>query len=177
MTYQPFTSVFLRRLGYQPTRLREILKTAELFGVSQNQAIGARRAYLWKEWDWYLNADVDVLTWDVICKPMILTILDEIDALKRSMRYRIKENKADITDDMIQNARGCPVTSLIDLSKGQARCLNPDHPDERPSMYLAKRINKVICGSCNWRGDAIDVFMAINKVTFHQAVKALCSMG
>jgi hypothetical protein len=157
-------------------RLRDIEKKAALFDLPLNQAIGARRAFLQKEMDYYMNCECDYLTWKVICWPTIQSIKEEIRTLKMSLSFRNVKRYDDITDDMIQEARGCPVSSLIDFSKGQAQCLNPDHTDKHPSMYLAKRINKVICGSCNWKGDAIDVFMIINDVAFHQAVKSLCGV-
>jgi hypothetical protein len=172
--YQTFETVLLRRLGYQPTRLREIMKSAELFEVSQNQAIGARRSYLWGEWDYFLNADVGIMTWQIVCRPTLIRIIKEIVQLSKDLCFRNrKTNKDDISPDMIQNARECPVEGLLDWTNG--RSLAWCHPDRRPSLYVSKRINKVTCPVCDKRFDAIDIVMNRDGLSFPEAVKRLCS--
>jgi DNA primase len=44
-------------------------------------------------------------------------------------------------------------------SSGKARCVSPDHHDDNPSMHLFS--DHVCCFSCNFRGDATDVWAAL----------------
>jgi hypothetical protein len=173
--YQPFTTVLLRRLGYQPTRLREIMKHAELFGVSQNQAIGARRSYLWKEWDYYLNVDCGVMTWDVICKPTMMQIIKELFQLSKDLYFRNrKTDDNEINENMVSRAKMVPVTDLVEFANGRATAWC--HDDSRPSLYVATRINKIVCPACgDKRFDSIDILMTRDGLSFPEAVKRLCN--
>ena len=173
--YQTFTDALTRKLGYQPTRLRDILKKAELFGVSQNQAVGARRAYLWKEWDYYLESDVSADSWEVICKPTLVQIIKELFQLSKDLYYRNrKTDDNEINENMVSRAKMTPVTDLVEFVNGRATAWC--HNDSRPSLYVATRINKIVCPACgDKRFDSIDILMTRDGLSFPEAVKRLCN--
>lgn len=77
-----------------------------------------------------------------------------------------------ITPEMIDQARQYPITSIIEFSKGRYRCC-PFHEDRNPSMALYE--NHVHCFVCNRTWDSISVTMALDGVTFREAVLALQS--
>lgn len=77
-----------------------------------------------------------------------------------------------ITPEMIDQARQYPITSIIEFSKGRYRCC-PFHEDRNPSMALYE--NHVHCFVCNRTWDSISATMALDGVTFREAVLALQS--
>ncbi len=77
-----------------------------------------------------------------------------------------------ITPEMIEQARQYPITSIIEFSKGRYRCC-PFHEDRNPSMALYE--NHVHCFVCNRTWDSISATMALDGVTFREAVLALQS--
>jgi hypothetical protein len=154
-------------------RLRDIEKTAELFGVSLNQAIGSRRSYLWKEIDYYLTCETDYITWQVICLPEIETALKELRQLKADLFYKTKPKAEDeITPDMIARAKEYKITDLIEVDRaGKVCCLV--HTEKTPSMAYNRQRNKLHCFGCGANMDSIDVYMALNNANFHDAVRKL----
>jgi hypothetical protein len=154
-------------------RLRDIEKKAALFDLSLNQAIGARRSFLSKEFDYYLDCETDYLTWRVICVPSIMEILKELLQLHKDLYYRSKPKSQDeITPEMIQDAKSSPVTAILDLANGKTRAWC--HEDARPSLYVLKRINKAHCPVCDKKFDAIDILMQRDGLSFPDAVRKLC---
>jgi len=164
-----------------PQRIYELEKKATEFGIPLSRAVGARRAYLWKEWDFYLNAEVDSATWDVICKPALEAILKELYQLKRDMHFRSRPlpKGTEITPEMKSRARAVPVTSIVEFTNGRAKCWMPGHEDKRPSLYLAPKINKVVCPSCSDKKgnqlmmDPIDILCSRDGLSFFDAIKKL----
>jgi len=77
-----------------------------------------------------------------------------------------------ISPEMIEQARQYPITSIIEFSKGRYRCC-PFHEDRNPSMALYE--NHVHCFVCNRTWDSISATMALDDVTFREAVLALQS--
>jgi len=77
-----------------------------------------------------------------------------------------------ITPEMIDQARQYPISSIIEFSKGRYRCC-PFHEDRNPSMALYE--NHVHCFVCNRTWDSISATMALDDVTFREAVLALQS--
>jgi hypothetical protein len=75
-----------------------------------------------------------------------------------------------ITPEMIDQARQYPITSIIEFTKGRYRCC-PFHEDRNPSMALYE--NHVHCFVCNRTWDSISATMALDGVTFREAVQAL----
>lgn len=72
-----------------------------------------------------------------------------------------------ITQDMIENAREYSIGRIIPVNKqGFALCIW--HDETNPSMYTKK--NYAYCFSCNKSDSAIGVYMAVNNVSFKQAV-------
>jgi hypothetical protein len=154
-------------------RLRDIEKKAALFGVTLNQAIGARRSFLNKEFDYYMTCECDYLTWRVICLPSITDILKELSQLRKDLFYRsMPKSQDEITPEMIQDAKSSPVTAILDLANGKTRAFC--HDDARPSLYVLKRINKAHCPVCDKKFDAIDILMQRDGLSFPDAVRKLC---
>ena len=159
-------------------RLYELERKAKEFDLPLSRAVGARRAYLWKEFDFYLTTPVDLVTWDVICLPAMESILKELYQLKMDMFYRSRPQKGQlITDEMKARAKQFPVTTLVEFKHNRASCWV--HQDKSPSLYLAPRINKVVCPVCSdKRGkplmmDPIDILMLRDNYTYFDAVLAL----
>jgi hypothetical protein len=156
-------------------RLRDLEKQAALEGITLHQAVNKYRYQQWKEFDFWLDTDVDPMTWDVLCKPSIEAILKDLYQLKKDLYFKNKPvSKDDITPDMIAQAKEYPVTSLVAFKGKVAHCINPNHTDKRPSMYLSPRINKATCGGCNKRFDAIDIVMTLEGLSWPDAVRKLC---
>lgn len=70
----------------------------------------------------------------------------------------------------VARAKAYPIRNLVKMNREKkAKCLW--HDDRVPSMHVYP--DHVYCFVCNKRGDAIDVFMAINGCDFKTAVAAL----
>jgi hypothetical protein len=80
------------------------------------------------------------------------------------------KTSGEITPEMIDQARQYPITSIIDFPKGRYRCC-PFHEDRNPSMALYE--NHVHCFVCNRSWDSISATMALDGVSFRDAVLAL----
>lgn len=164
--------LFSRFLRFTPLRLRTIEQSAEEMGVTLNYAIGARRAFLWKELDFWLDVETDVTTWDVLCKPMVWKVIDDLTKLQVDVFWKNKpQSRNEVTPEMKQRAKAHPVTNLIQFEKGKALAFC--HTDKTPSLtYYAKK-NLATCFVCNKRFDPIDVLMLRDGYTFHDAIRAL----
>jgi hypothetical protein len=158
------------------TKLRNIIKTAELFEVPLAQAIGSRRSYLWKEYDYHLNCETDYTTWQVIHLPAMIDIINQFFTIKKDLYYRSKPKNSDdaITEDMVSRAKAYPLTDLYEFVKGKAPC--PVHKEKTASLHYNSQRNKVHCFGCGKNMDSIDMYMLLNDATFYQAVKRLCSL-
>ena len=81
--------------------------------------------------------------------------------------------KGGINDADIQKAREYPIRSLLGLKRGYlAPC--PFHADKTASMDTRK--NFYHCYACNESGDAIDLVMRMDNLSFVEAVRKLCAM-
>ncbi|OHD19270.1 MAG: hypothetical protein A2Y38_23780 [Spirochaetes bacterium GWB1_59_5] len=161
-----------RYVDFRGLRLRSIEESATEMGVTLNQAIGARRAFLWKELDFWLDVDTDPMTWDVLCVPMFWKIIDEIHRLQVDFFWKNKPtSRNEVTPEMKQRAKDYPVTTLIQFDKGKALAFC--HTDKTPSLtYFAKK-NVASCFVCNKRFDPIDILMLRDGYSFHGAIRAL----
>lgn len=156
-----------------PIPLRDIEKSAAEMGVSLAYAVGARRNFLWKEVDRWLDADTDPTTWAVLCLPRFWAIVDDLIKLQRDLYWKNKPVLAgQVTDEMKERARQVPVASLLEFNQGKALCLW--HDDKRPSMGISKKSGKAICYVCNKQFDPIDIVMKRDCKTYYEAIKYLC---
>lgn len=159
----------------QAVRLREIEKAAQEMGVTLTHAVGARRAYLWREWEYWLYTGADVLSWDVLCKPMLAAILEELYQLKRDLYFKNRPvRRGEITEEMVEKAVSIEVTRLVEFTKGRA--LAWCHEDKRPSLYIATRKNRVICPVCDLHMNPIDILRKRDGMSYQSAVTMLASM-
>ena len=78
----------------------------------------------------------------------------------------------------IEQAKSVPLHIVLGIDERECRhniCC-PVHKDKTPSFHVYRKDNKAKCFGCNWHGDSIDLYMAINNTDFKSAVKALNSM-
>ena len=103
--------------------------------------------------------------------PQVMTgeCLEELGGLVRPLK--VAPNTY-VTPEMIERARGVPVTRLLEFKHGRATAFC--HEDKRPSLYVGSRLNIVCCPVCAKTFDAIAVHRALTGVGFKDAVLALC---
>ena len=94
-------------------------------------------------------------------------IKSEMNYLKNAISG--KSNGNGITPEMIERARDFPISELIELKRGMARC--PFHPDKTPSFSVKN--NRFRCFGCGTKGDSIQFVMNQDNLSFIEAVKSL----
>ena len=73
----------------------------------------------------------------------------------------------------IEKARNVPIDSIYDFHRKGKNVSCPWHEDKHPSASI--KYNQLVCFQCGYKGDAIKLFMDLNKVSFRDAVKTLSS--
>jgi hypothetical protein len=102
----------------------------------------------------------------------VLKISSEIDKLQRQISaLRHPEHKGQIAEEMIQRAKECPFTEIVEFRRNTATC--PFHADKTPSMHLYEKDNRTHCFSCHRSFDTIGFMMERDGLTFVEAVKYL----
>ena len=89
--------------------------------------------------------------------------------LNKELRNLGSGKEAEITEDMIEQARNYDITKLIEVKRNFALC--PFHEDKHPSLYL--RNNFYHCFTCKASGDTISLLMKRDGLNFPEAVKRL----
>lgn len=97
-----------------------------------------------------------------------------------------KEKKQDYikkTKLLVDNIMSVPIVEVMEkvlgvdlLSVGQeyvARCINPEHEDNRPSMRIYPNTNTFYCWACKEWGDAIGAVALAKKIGWEEATKIL----
>lgn len=164
--------LFSRYLKFTPLRLRDIEAVALDMGVPAKEAITARRDYLWRELDFWLDVRTDVVTWDVLCRPIAWAIIDDIKRLHVDSFWKSKPvSKNEITDEMKERARAYPVTELIQFQRGKSLAFC--HTDKTPSLSYYAKGNIARCFVCAKSFGPIDVLMVRDGYKFLDAVRAL----
>jgi hypothetical protein len=167
--------LFHRFIDFIPTRLRDMEKLAAEMEVQIGFAIHRRRAYLLAELDFWLEAETDLETWEVLCRPMFFKITDELVKLRLDVYWKNKPGKGDVTEDMKRCAKDYPINKLIDFSKGRrVKCIDPNHEDKAPSLGYYAKGNSAKCFGCNRRFDSVDVLMVRDGMSYLDAVRQLC---
>ncbi len=82
-----------------------------------------------------------------------------------------KTSDGSITDADIIKAKEYPIRELVDVKRGNARCVWHT-PDKNPSMHIYPD-NHVYCFSCGKGGDVIAIYQTLNNCDFVTAVRAL----
>ncbi len=100
-------------------------------------------------------------------------LAEKLKRLKRLYHLYTPQKKADgfITDHDIARAKQYPIHELVEVKRGNARCVW--HTDKNPSMKFYPSDNHVFCFVCQRAGDAINVYQALKNCDFVTAVKAL----
>lgn len=89
---------------------------------------------------------------------------------KEEIKHTKRHDLSHISDK-VTRAKAYPIDSLIEFRQGKARCLW--HHEKTGSMHYYDESNRVYCFGCSKGGDAIDVYMAMNGVSFKEAVEKL----
>lgn len=88
----------------------------------------------------------------------------------RKLHLKLKRNPSSERLN-IEKAKSVPITSIYEF-KGRGNQVScPFHKDEHPSASI--KYNRLICFQCGEKLDGIALFMKLNKVSFHDAVKIL----
>lgn len=82
------------------------------------------------------------------------------------------ETQGKIDGDMVTAAKAVPVDTLLEFNQGYALCLW--HDEEKPSLHHHAASNRVKCFSCGKGGDAVDIVMKRDGLSFPESVRALC---
>jgi hypothetical protein len=80
--------------------------------------------------------------------------------------------KNQVTDEMKEHARWIPIDSVVDFDRNK-KALAWCHSDNRPSLYIASRLNLACCPVCDKRFNPIEVLMSRDGYKFYDAVRAL----
>lgn len=103
--------------------------------------------------------------------PQVLTgeCIDELSALVRSLQVVPNTN---VTPEMIEQARGVDVRTLIEFKHGKATAWC--HADKAPSLTYMSKTNQAWCAACDLWFDSIKIQRELTGVGFKDAVLALC---
>lgn len=92
--------------------------------------------------------------------------------IKAHTKSNVKYDRKTFSNDAVTNAKGYPVTNLIDFNKQhKARC--PFHNEKTPSFTYFPKTNSCYCFGCSKVADAIDIYKEIHGVSFREAVAKL----
>lgn len=78
-----------------------------------------------------------------------------------------------LTDELIEAARGVPITDIVGEPARGCVCICPLHDDSRPSMRIYTEQNRAWCYVCNDGGDPIKLRMLMTGSDFQGAVREL----
>ncbi len=145
----------------------QIKQHAKDFGLSYRSAARMRKKYLVQqlnqgiEWMLEENTQPDIMPNDA---------LNELLALVRPLE-NIGHSR--ITPDMVEQARGVKIDTLINFQRGKttAWC----HEDKNPSLFHGRTLNIAVCPVCDMKFDAIAIQRHITGQTFIEAVRSLCN--
>lgn len=108
----------------------------------------------------------------------LLEIEERIAGLKRLLFIsKSRVSKAEITDEMIQQALNMPIENLLSRSlkkSGKALVgLCPFHQEKTPSFFIYPKSNSFYCFGCNRGGNVINFVRLLYGYSFKEAVKYL----
>lgn len=103
-----------------------------------------------------------------------------LDKYKKCLELIKNKNRPDLLEDQasIRWAKAQPIESLYSFDKPRKQktrilAICPFHQENTPSFVIYRDQNKFHCFGCGVKGDSIDFFMKLNKVSFKQALEAL----
>lgn len=162
-------------------KIYSILKAAKEMEVDRKHAISCREKFLTVE-KLRLADEIDDLMGGECIDEVdayftvqdVLTKIEEIKKIDVELReiYKLKDERSQITDEMIERARQHPVNQLVEFRRGKATAWC--HEDRNPSMYYGSRKNVAVCPVCDKKFGPIDILMQRDGYSFKDAVKALC---
>lgn len=169
------------RLGYSLEEAMKVTKPvtsvymiksrAEELSVVQAAALDMRERFLRNQldfWTQYIGGFTDVPPYGN--PPQIEKELQAIAAAREPIKRRDDE----VTPAMVEQAREVRVDTIIEFKNGKAHC--PFHDDKVPSLFYGTRENRAVCPSgCNDSWDSISLTMRLDGLSFHDAVRKLCS--
>ena len=90
--------------------------------------------------------------------------------LKKMLEY-VSLDKTDFNNSIVE-AKRVPIDRFVEFNSADfAKCLW--HPEKSPSLHYIRKDNKCHCFGCGTTKDTIDVVMALNNVTFNNAIKII----
>lgn len=102
---------------------------------------------------------------------------DSFIELNTVPEYLPKEQKSYTSADasLLDKAKFYPINNLLKFDRvGNALC--PWHNEKSSSLHLYRDSNTVYCFGCGKHGDSIDVYRAIHKCSFKEAISKLGEM-
>lgn len=156
----------------------EIRHHAEEMGIPFREALFMRfryvRAEMLRELEEVDTPHPDEIT-EAVMDTLAINRFIELAKEQRALFMAVKHNDTPgrITDEMVQQARQYPVTQLIDFQRGKSRAWC--HDDRNPSLYLAPRVNRVVCPVCGKYFSSIDVLIERDGLSFPEAVRMLAA--
>ena len=161
---------------------KELIERAEMFKISIDEAIRMRLIYLNGEKRRLVNEKNTLLDEAIFCSSNEVTekfvmlyvdkVREEIKKINREVKaLTTKPKKGEVTEDMIQEARDYPIENLLEFRNG--RCKAFCHESDSDSMAKSRKSNTVFCHVCGKSHNPIDVVMAVQGLTFLDAVKVL----
>ena len=153
-----------------PCRPHDLREKAKGMDIPYPQAVAFRIKDLLEQmtlWGKYMDGEIDEIPYSDFWG-----CLDEIIALKNSLKKVQGQIKDRITDEMKERAKAYPINNLIEFQNGVALCFN--HNEKTPSLHYYAKNNRAHCfGGCDLSFDSIDVLIIRDGFTFEEAVKEL----
>jgi hypothetical protein len=102
----------------------------------------------------------------------------ELELMRSLLADNKKRRSYEGREAMITAIKKIPIQSLVVLNKlrttsSRIQACCPFHNDTRPSLTIFLKDNHFKCWSCGTGGDVISFWMALNNVTFNEALEAL----
>lgn len=157
----------------------KIIKSADESAVVRSWAVERRIAYLLQHKMQIMDMIEEINDLegdDLLIADVIIRLCLQRDRISREMkglRKWLHPDTGAITDDMIQQARDYPISSLIEFDRA-GKAIAWCHDDKSPSLHHHKQANRAHCWPCNQSFDTISVLMQRDGMTFTAAVRDLC---
>lgn len=97
--------------------------------------------------------------------------LAQFEEAKKKRAARGAGMGGELSKDKVLRAKEFPVDSLLEFRDGKATCVW--HNEKSGSLHFYKEDNRVFCFGCGKGGDSIDVYKALHRCSFKEAINNL----
>lgn len=152
-----------RRIEYLTDKCAELKTEIDFARIEFKQDIANGVSVMDRLFKWYM-ADIPLLE-------------KQLKRYGDELLFRLKggDFDNDLDKATIDKAREIPIEDVYPELKGKfIKCLNPDHGDNRPSMYIK---GFAYCFSCGKRYNVIDFVMLKEELSFNNAVARIMGDG